>query len=35
MNFTPFKKLPYSIPLAFREKFKAEFNKMLESGIIE
>ena len=32
---TPVKKTPYSVPLAYRDKFKAELEKMVEDNIIE
>ena len=35
LDDTPVKKLPYSVPLAFRDKFKNELDKMLKNGIIE
>ena len=31
----PVKKLPYPVPLSFRETFKKELDKLLEDGIIE
>ena len=31
----PVKKLPYPVPLAFRDKFKSEIDDMLSKGIIE
>ena len=32
---TPVKKSAYSVPLAYRDRFKAELDKMLKEGIIE
>ena len=32
---TPVRKMPYSVPLAYRDKFKAELDKMTQDNLIE